>query len=141
MAFQNEEQQALSDSTTSTEDKKNTVIIGATPNPTRYAYFAAQRLNQHDHPIIPVGIKKGQVEKIDILDLRSRPSLSNVDTVTMYINPTHQVEWEDYILSLNPKRIIFNPGTENPSFAARANKRGIETLNACTLVMLSTGTY
>ena len=141
MAFQNDEQQVLSDSDISSGTKGNTVIIGATPNPTRYAYFAAQKLSRYDHPILPVGIKKGQVEGIDIIDLRAQPALKNVDTVTLYINPTHQKEWEEYILSLKPRRIIFNPGTENPSFASRANELGIETLNACTLVMLSAGTY
>mgnify|MGYP001181451274 FL=1 len=141
MASPKEEQQVLSDSAPPIEKKKYTVIIGATPNPMRYAYFAAQKLNRHDHPILPLGIKKGQVEGIDILDLRRRPALENVDTVTMYINPIHQAEWEDYILSLKPRRIIFNPGTENPRFASKANSIGIETLNACTLVMLSAGTY
>ncbi len=141
MAFQNEEQQALSNSAITTKDKKHTVIIGATPNPSRYAYFAAQKLTQYNHPILPVGIKKGQVEGIDIIDLRAQPALDNVDTVTLYINPTHQAEWENYILSLKPRRIIFNPGTENPKLASRANEQGIETLNACTLVMLSAGTY
>ncbi|MBR07849.1 MAG: CoA-binding protein [Rickettsiales bacterium] len=120
---------------------KKTVIIGATPNPTRYAYFAAGRLIENNHTIVPVGIKKGEVFNEDILDLTSKPTISDVDTVTMYIGPQNQNEWEDYILSLNPKRIIFNPGTENPSFANKAEKNGIEALNACTLVMLSANTY
>jgi len=141
MGFQNDEQLAPSDSALRTKDMKRTVIIGATPNPNRYAYFAAQKLNRYNHPILPVGIKKGSIEGIDIIDLRKKPELENVDTVTMYINPTHQDEWEGYILSLKPRRIIFNPGTENPAFAAKASQQGIEPLNACTLVMLSTGTY
>lgn len=121
--------------------KKKTVIIGATPNPSRYAYFAAERLTNKEHPIVPVGIKKGQVAGQPILDLRQKPAVDDVDTITMYINPTNQQEWEDYIISLNPKRIIFNPGTENSGLEAKAAEKGIETLHACTLVMLGSGTY
>lgn len=121
--------------------KKKTVILGATPNPSRYAFFAAERLINHEHPIVPVGIKKGEVGGHPILDLREKPHVEDVDTVTLYINPTNQQEWEEYILSLNPKRIIFNPGTENNRLQSKAAEKGIETLYACTLVMLSAGTY
>jgi len=120
---------------------KKTVIIGARTNPSRYAYLAAERLSAHSHDIVPVGIKKGKVFGHDILNLNERPAIEGVDTVTLYLNPTNQQPWEDYILSLNPKRIIFNPGTENPSLARKAAALGIETINACTLVMLSTGQY
>lgn len=121
--------------------EKKTVIIGATPNPSRYAFFAAERLSGKNHPIVPVGIKKGMVAGKEILDLREKPIISGVDTVTLYLNPSNQKEWEDYILSLHPKRIIFNPGTENPGLEHKASEKGIETLEACTLVMLSSGTY
>ncbi len=120
---------------------KKTVIIGATTNPNRYAYFAAGRLKANNHPIVPVGIKKGEVYDEEILDLRSKPDIDEVDTVTMYIGPQNQPEWEDYIVSLKPKRIIFNPGTENLSLVDKAQKKGIATENACTLVMLSANTY
>tara|TARA_Y100001949_G_C15966924_1_gene321995 strand:+ start:173 stop:541 length:369 start_codon:yes stop_codon:yes gene_type:complete len=120
---------------------KKTVIIGATPNPTRYAYFAAGRLKENNHEIVPVGIKKGEVFDEEILDLKTKPTIDQVDTVTLYIGPQNQPEWEDYILDLNPKRIIFNPGTENPELAQKAESKGIEALNACTLVMLSANTY
>ncbi len=122
-------------------DKKKTVIIGATPNPTRYAFLAAERLTNHQHPVVPVGIKRGEVFGKEILDLREKPPVDGVDTITLYLNPTHQREWEEYILSLQPKRIIFNPGTENDRLAAKAADQGIETLNACTLVMLSASTF
>ncbi|MFH6982554.1 CoA-binding protein [Marinoscillum luteum] len=122
-------------------DKKKTVIIGATPNPTRYAFLAAERLTNHQHPVVPVGIKRGEVFGNEILDLREKPPVDGVDTITLYLNPTHQREWEEYILSLQPKRIIFNPGTENDRLAAKAADQGIETLNACTLVMLSASTF
>ncbi len=147
MAFPKEEPQVISDTFSPSPNGKSsnagkiTVIVGATNNPNRYAYIAAGRLLNHGHPIIPVGIKRGKVMGKDILDIRKKPILEDVDTVTMYINPTHQSEWEDYILSMKPRRIIFNPGTENPRFASRANDQGIETLNACTLVMLGVGNY
>lgn len=120
---------------------KKTVILGATTNKERYAYTAAERLAQHKHPIVPIGIKKGEVLGQPILNLKERPQVEDIDTVTMYINPTNQKAWEDYILSLKPNRIIFNPGTENPQLEASANQIGIETINACTLVMLSVGNY
>ena len=120
---------------------KKTVIIGATPNPTRYAYFAAGRLKENNHDIVPIGIKKGEVFNEEILDLKIKPAIEDVDTVTLYIGPQNQPEWEEYILDLNPKRIIFNPGTENPELAQKAESKGIEALNACTLVMLSANTY
>jgi len=120
---------------------KKTVIIGATPNPSRYAYLAAQMLREYNHEIVPVGIKKGNVQGSDILDLTQKPEISDVDTVTLYIGPQHQPEWYTYILSLKPKRIIFNPGTENEEFELLAESKGIEALEACTLVMLRSRQY
>lgn len=121
--------------------QKKTVIIGATPNPTRYAYTAAHLLAEYQHPIVPVGIKSGTVAEQKILDLRTRPAIADVDTVTLYIGPRHQPEWYDYILDLRPRRIVFNPGTENRELYQRATQQGIEATEACTLVMLRAGTY
>ena len=120
---------------------KKTVIIGATTNPSRYAYFAADRLTKAGHDIVPVGIKKGEVFGEEILDIRESPKVENVDTITMYLGPQNQPEYYDYIVGLNPKRIIFNPGTENPELVKKAQEAGIETDYACTLVMLGSGTY
>jgi len=120
---------------------KKTAILGATTNPARYAYLAAERLTAKNHEIVPIGIKSGEVFGKQILDLRQKPKIEDVDTVTMYIGPQNQGEWEAYILSLQPKRIIFNPGAENPSLAQKASARGIETINACTLVMLASGLF
>lgn len=120
---------------------KKTVIIGATPNPARYAYTAARMLTDYQHPVVPVGIKKGTVNEQEILDLRQRPAIAEVDTVTLYIGPRHQPEWYDYILSLKPRRLIFNPGTENRELYQRATQQEIEAVEACTLVMLRSGTY
>ena len=120
---------------------KKTVIIGATTNPGRYAYLAARMLTEYNHEIVPVGIKDGAVFGKEILDIFQRPDVRDVDTVTMYIGPRRQPEHIDYILSLKPRRIIFNPGTENDEFIRKAEEKGIETLEACTLVMLRSHQY
>lgn len=120
---------------------KKTVIIGATPNPSRYAYLAAGMLSEYNHEIVPVGIKKGEVFGKPILSITDRPSIKDVDTVTLYIGPQHQPEYYEYLLSLKAKRVIFNPGTENPELEALLAKRGTETMEACTLVLLRSGQY
>ena len=119
--------------------KKKTLILGATTNPERYAYLAAQRLTQYGHPIINVGIKSGEVAGVSI----EQPEKihDDIDTLTLYIGPQNQPAYYDYILNTKPHRIIFNPGTENPELEALAESKGIETIEACTLVMLSTGQY
>ena len=120
---------------------KKTVIVGSGPNPARYAYLAAERLHRYGHEIVPLGIKKGIVIDKTILDIRTKPSIPDVDTITMYIGAGRQPEWMDYLLSIKPKRIIFNPGTENPEFEKKAEAAGIETVEGCTLVMLRSGQY
>jgi predicted CoA-binding protein len=120
---------------------KKTVIIGATTNPGRYAYLAARMLTEYNHEIVPVGIKDGAVFGKEILDIFKKPAIPDVDTVTLYIGPRRQPEHYDYILGLKPKRIIFNPGTENDEFIKRAEEKGIEALEACTLVMLRSLQY
>lgn len=120
---------------------KKTLILGATTNSNRYAFEAAKKLTQYQHEIVPVGIKKGEVFGKNILDKNADVSKEGIDTVTLYVGPRNQSEWYDYILNLNPKRLIFNPGTENPELQELAQKQGIETLYACTLVMLSTNQY
>lgn len=120
---------------------KKTVIIGATPDRSRYAFLAAEMLTGYGHLIVPVGIKAGEVLGHPILDMRKKPSVEGVDTVTLYIGTRNQAEWYDYILGLKPKRIIFNPGTENPELESKAEEMGIEALEACTLVMLRSGQY
>lgn len=115
---------------------KKTIIVGATPNQSRYAYLAAKMLTEYGHEIIPLGIRQGDVFGKEILDIRKKPAIEEVDTITVYLSPVHQGEWMDYLLSLNPKRIIFNPGTENEEFERLAEDKGIEAIEACTLVML-----
>jgi len=120
---------------------RKTVIFGATTNQERYAFMAAERLAKHRELFVPVGIKTGEVLGQPILDLRQQPMIADVHTITMYMNATNQHQWIDYILSLKPERIIFNPGAENPELAAKAHASGIATENACTLVMLASGVY
>ncbi|HLP94885.1 MAG TPA: CoA-binding protein [Saprospiraceae bacterium] len=118
---------------------KKTLVLGATTNPERYAYLAVGRLLQHKHEVVPVGIRHGEVHGLDIQE--GKPVVEDVDTVTLYVGPARQPEYYDYIFSLNPKRIIFNPGTENPELMQMARERGIEVVEGCTLVMLSIGAY
>ncbi len=119
--------------------KKKTVILGASDNPARYSYLALNRLKSHGHPIVAIGRKEAIVSGVPIL--KTTPAEEDVDTITLYLNPDHQKMYYDYIVSLKPKRIIFNPGTENDELATLAESNGIRTLEACTLVMLSTGQY
>jgi predicted CoA-binding protein len=118
---------------------KPTVVIGASPNSDRYSYKATIRLLQHQHTVFPIGIRSGQINGLDIIT--DKPGLQNIDTVTLYVGPDNQAPWIDYIISLKPKRIIFNPGTENIEFEALAERKGIEALEACTLVLLSINQY
>lgn len=117
------------------------MIVGATTNRGRYAYLAAEMLTEYGNEIVPIGIKKGEVFGKVILDIRNKPSVADIDTLTLYIGPDHQPEWYDYLLGLKPKRIIFNPGTENEEFQRKATQQGVEVLEACTLVMLRNNQY
>jgi predicted CoA-binding protein len=119
--------------------KKKTLVLGASQNPSRYSYLAINRLRAHDHPVVAVGKRNGQVGDVDIT--KDHVAEPGIDTVTLYLNPRNQVEYYDYILELNPKRIIFNPGTENDELIKKAKENNIETVMGCTLVMLGTGQY
>lgn len=116
-----------------------TVILGATPNPERFAFLAANKLVRLGHEIVNVGIKQGEVAGVGIL--HGQPEVEGVDTVTLYVGAKHQPAYYDWLIRLKPRRIIFNPGTENPELAMLAREAGIETEVACTLVMLSSDQY
>ncbi len=118
---------------------KLTLIIGASEKADRYSNMAAHRLHQHGVDFVPLGIKAGEVAGKKILT--GFPELSGIDTVTLYVNPARQKEYYDYILSLHPRRVIFNPGTENRELAQQLENKGIETVEGCTLVMLGSGTF
>ena len=117
---------------------KPTLVLGATNNPERYAWKAANMLLDYGHEVYPVGIKKGEVGGRNIE--RTFPS-EPIDTITLYLNPSHQQPWMEAILNSGARRIIFNPGTENPELMEAAAEAGMETLEACTLVLLRTGQY
>lgn len=118
---------------------KKTLILGASPKPDRYAFKATMRLVTYGHEVVPLGFREGKIGDQHIII--GKPTLENIHTITLYLNPKRQEEWYDYILNLNPQRIIFNPGTENPYLIQKAREAGIEVEIACTLVMLSTSQY
>lgn len=118
---------------------KKTLVLGASDNPARYSFRAVHMLKNHGHEVLPVGIRKGEVAGMNIHT--DRPQATDIDTVTLYVGPQNQPAWYDYILDLKPRRILFNPGTENPEFERMAHERGIQTEEACTLVLLSIGQY
>ncbi len=122
-------------------ESKKTVLIGASTNPSRYAYMAANLLAGYGYDFVPVGLKPGKLFEREILDLNQRPGIADVDTITMYLNPDNQTEWYNYLIGLKPRRVIFNPGAENPDLENLLSEHGIESVHACTLVMLRTGQY
>lgn len=123
-----------------TDKNEKTLIVGASPNPARYAYLAANMLNDYGYDFLLFGVKKGEVLGRKIInDWDEIPG--NIHTVTLYVGAAHQSEIIPKILKLKPARIIFNPGTENYAFEENAKQLGIEALEACTLVLLRTGQY
>lgn len=120
-------------------EKKKTLVLGASDNPSRYSYLAVHRLRSHGHPVVAIGKKMGMVGDVPIE--KEKKEWQDVDTVTLYLNPAHQKQYYDYIVSLKPKRIIFNPGAENDELSDLAIKNGITPMEACTLVLLSTNQY
>lgn len=109
---------------------KKTLILGASSNPARYAHIASGMLKEYGHPVVEVGRRDGGIGEPE-----------GIDTVTMYLNERNQAAYEDDVITLKPKRVIFNPGSENPDFAKRLTENGIEVLHACTLVMLRSNQY
>ncbi len=121
------------------DTSKKTLVLGASDNPQRYSYMAINMLRGKQHPVVAIGRK--EMEIADVAVNNEKKHFDDVDTVTLYLNTDNQKEYYDYILSLNPKRIIFNPGAENSELEQLAKKNGITTMNACTLVLLSTGQF
>ncbi|MEC5142161.1 CoA-binding protein [Chitinophaga sp. 212800010-3] len=120
-------------------EKKFTVVLGASPNPERYSNMAVNRLTAKGHPVVAIGNRAAAIGDIPVIT--EHPPLEKVDTVTMYLNPIVQREYYDYILQLQPRRIIFNPGAENPELEEIAREHNIQPVEACTLVLLSTGQF
>ncbi|MBI4929277.1 MAG: CoA-binding protein [Bacteroidetes bacterium] len=128
---------------------KTTVVIGASENRERYSNRAVRKLREHNHNVIAIGLKQGRISGIangalgfdSVIIQTGFPKIEGVDSVSLYVGAKNQPVYYDYILSLKPRRVIFNPGAENPEFAKIIRDAGIESLEACTLVMLTTGVY
>ena len=118
---------------------KKTLVLGASIKPSRYSNKAIEMLVAKGHPVLGIGHEVGEVAGIKIQS-KAIP-LKNIDTVTLYLNPTHQRNYYNYIVEAQPKRVIFNPGTENPEFYQLLKLNNIQYEEACTLVMLSTNQY
>lgn len=118
---------------------QKTVILGASPNPVRFSYKAVKSLIRHNKDVVAVGFRKGEIENLEIQV--GTPFIEDVHTISIYIGSSRQEDYYDYIISLKPKRVIFNPGTINPSFMAILQKENIEPVNACMLVMLNEGNF
>jgi len=118
-----------------------TVILGASQDPSSYSWAAAVRLEKSGFSFVPMSNKKGELLGRKILDINDRPRIAEVHTIVVYLRAEKQKEWHEYLLSLNPKRIIFNPGAENPELFKLASEKGIMVENACTLTLLSIGAY
>ena len=120
---------------------KTTLVLGASPNPNRFAYKAIRSLQRRNIPVI--GIGRRDVDVDDTLKIRKgKPEdIGKIHTVTLYMNARFQAEYYDYIIKLEPKRLIFNPGTTNPELAEMARKAGIEVIEDCMLVMLNNGKF
>ena len=118
---------------------KKTLVLGASSNPSRYSYLAVNKLREHQHPVVAIGKKTALVA--DVAVQSEAPPIPDLDTVTLYLNPENQKNYYDYILSQHPRRVIFNPGAENPEFEKILDDKGIQIMEACTLVLLGTGQY
>jgi predicted CoA-binding protein len=121
------------------QPKKKTLVLGASDNPERYSFLAVNRLRKNGHPVVAIGKKKVRVADVDV-DTEKKP-FADIDTVTLYLNPANQKEYYNYIISLRPKRLIFNPGAENDELYDLAKQHHIQPQEACTLVLLSTGQF
>ena len=120
-------------------ESKKTLVVGASENTERYSNICIHKLNHFHQPVVALGLRSGVVDGIKILT--GKPALEVIHTITMYVGPQNQNELIDYLLSLKPQRIIFNPGSENNIFKTKAEEQGIETVEACSLVMLTIGAY
>ncbi len=119
--------------------EKATLVLGASPNPERYSNRAVRKLLEKHIPVIAIGKKESEIETISIR--KGMPDIGTVHTVTLYLNAHNQEEYYDYILSLNPKRVIFNPGTMNEEFEEILRNEDIEVVNDCMLAMLVCGQF
>lgn len=118
---------------------KKTLVTGASENPTRYSNMAINSLRRHNFEVVALGLREGQV--LDVPILTGTPNFTDIDVITMYLSEKNQKIYESYFIGLHPKKIIFNPGTENPSLEKKALEAGIEVFHECTLVLLTLDAY
>ncbi len=118
---------------------KKTLVLGASDNPERYSYLAINRLREHGHPVVAIGKKNTRVADVSVQSEKNE--IAGLDTVTLYLNPANQKAYYEYIIAQHPHRVIFNPGAENREFEELLQSKGIETIEACSLVLLGTGQY
>lgn len=116
-----------------------TLVVGVSLGAQRYANLACQQLQSAGHDVVGLGLRAGDEDGVPVLT--GTPPIEGVDTITLYINPQRQADLIDYLIGLAPRRIIFNPGTENDDFMRRAHAAGIEPIVHCTLVMLGSNSY
>ena len=120
---------------------KTTLVLGASPNPNRFAYKAIRSLQRRSIPVVAIGRRDVDLDE-NLRIRKGKPSdIGKIHTVTLYMNAKFQQEYYDYIIKLSPKRLIFNPGTTNPELAEKAREAGIEVIDDCLLVMLNTGKF
>lgn len=119
--------------------EKVTLVLGASQNPERYSNRAVRKLLEKHIPVIAIGKKESKIETVSIQ--KGMPDIGTVHTVTLYLNAKNQEEYYDYILSLNPKRVIFNPGTMNEEFEEILRKEDVEVVPDCMLAMLMCGQF
>jgi uncharacterized protein len=116
-----------------------TLVLGASPNPLRFSNKMVKTLVRHNYEVVALGLREGEISGIKILT--GKPVLKDIHTIALYIGPKGQLSVYHYILSLNPKRIIFNPGTENPELMKRASDKGINVVYGCSIEMLNSAKY
>jgi predicted CoA-binding protein len=121
------------------DKQKITAVFGSSVKPNRYSNRAINKLRQYGYPVHALGLREGKVADVEIKT--GMPKLDDVHTVTMYLGPQNQVEYFDYIRSMKPHRVIFNPGTENPKFAKILKNEGVEVVEYCTLVLLDSDMF
>jgi len=115
------------------------LVLGAAEKPERYSCKAVKALNRNDYDVVAVGFKPGYIKEIEILT--GMPAIDDVDTVLLYLGQKKQSEFYEYVIGLNPRRVIFNPGAENPEFQGLLKEKGIEVVKDCALVMINTGSF
>ena len=115
---------------------KKTMVLIASPKEDRYSNKAVKSLLANQVPVVAIGRRVGSIESVELLI--GKPHLEGIDTLTLYLNPFNQKSFYSYILEINPRRVIFNPGTENPVLQKLLDENNIEWEEACTLVLLAT---